>query len=197
MKLQIHNENRPGITLVEILAVVAVIGILAAVAVPNLARMAPYAELRNETRYLATAMREARLKAANSHKPVRVVLDCSRRDSPVCTLRSYAAIFEDDPDAPAESGRFRGWAAMPSENAVHELAASVTVLPNADLNQGLGAKVTTDQNIFWAVFLPEGRMLGSHAPFRLLLASEGNTRRRVLEVNGATGRAVAHDDENP
>ncbi len=179
---------KTGITMLEILVVVAVVGILAAIAVPNLAQIIPYAELRNEARYLASAMREARLMAANTHKPTRVVVDCA--NSP-CVLRSYVALFEDDPANPGELGRFSRWAGTPSDGAERRLAASVNVGSTSGLNPGLGTTENAGDNIFWAVFLPEGRMIGSHVPFRLTLVSAKNSRRRVLEVNGATGRAAA------
>lgn len=185
-----------GMTLIEILVAVGIIAILAAMAVPALSRIIPYAELRSDARYLATAMRQGRLLAANSHRPVRVVLDCSRSDPnpdlQVCTLRSYIATFHDGSSAEA-AGTFKEWVGTPSDEAVHFFADSVTVEDNDNLNGGLGVPVATGNNVFWAIFLPSSRMIGSHVPFQLTLASTENDAKQTLVVDGVTGRATVAD----
>ncbi|UQZ88192.1 hypothetical protein C4J81_02780 [Deltaproteobacteria bacterium Smac51] len=177
---------KKGFSLIEVMVVVAVVAILALMAVPALSSLVPYAELRSDSRHLATAMRMARLKAANSHKPVRVVVDCSKTADSVCVMRSYVAVFSNGQDG-GTLGAFKEWALLPGSH--HELAATVTVLENDNFNNGLGVDVSTGNSVFWAVFLPSSRMMASHGPFHLTLASTRNTAKRTLAVDGVTGRA--------
>ncbi len=178
---------KKGMSLIELMVVIGIIAVLALMAVPALAQIRPYAELRSDSRFVATAMRQARLKAANSHKPVRVVVDCSmRRPEQVCVMQTYMSVFSDGTGG-RPLGEFREWTAASA--APHFFAESVGIQNNGKLNPD----VDTGEDIFWAVFLPSSRMIGSHAPFQLTLASNRNGAARTVTVDGVTGRVTVDD----
>ena len=175
---------KKGMSLIELMVVIGIIAVLALMAVPALAQIRPYAELRSDSRFVATAMRQARLKAANSHKPVRVAVDCSRRAARVCVMQTYMPVFSDEAGT---LGEFLEWTAASA--APHFFAESVGIQNNGKLNPD----VDTGEDIFWAVFLPSSRMIGSHAPFQLTLASNRNGAARTVTVDGVTGRVTTAD----
>lgn len=78
-----------GMTLIEMLVVVAVLGILAAIATPNLAPLARRGKLRATTEEVAAFLDDARMRAATQGRCFRVrvigdALAVERRDSVDC-----------------------------------------------------------------------------------------------------------------
>ena len=178
---------KKGISLIELMAVAAIVAILALIAVPALARITPYAELRGDARHVATLMRQARLKAANSHKPVRVVVDCSQGNA--CVTRSYIAEFAAPANVNQLGDSFTGWVDMSAGGDPYNLARTVTVSTASQGNTWEGKDLSgAGAGIFWAVFLPSSRMIASHKPFVLTFGSNRVAATRTLRVDGVTGR---------
>ena len=176
-----------GLSLMELLVVVAVAAILAAVAVPALMSIVPTSQLRGSARSVVSLMQQARLLAENTQKPARVVLDCrAPAGAPRCEARLYSAVF--NPDA-----TLNRWAQVPG--AARTLAPRVTAAPRAgSVRTGFtpGAPANPD-GLFWAVFMPSGRLRqpagASHDPFRLVFSRPGAPRTWELAVSQESGRA--------
>jgi prepilin-type N-terminal cleavage/methylation domain-containing protein len=169
-----------GFTLIEFIIVAAIISILALIAAPFLISLVPRAELRNAAGDAATAMRQARLKAADSQKPSRVVLDCrdhSLNRAKPCQARLDIAVFD-------KTGQLDRWVEVDGSRL--ELAVTVGVLAAA----GSTAVAKNPDHVFWAVFLPSSQVLASHDPFNLVFSSDKLPSTWRLSVNKHSGRAT-------
>ncbi len=69
-------RRRAGFTLVELLMVVAIFGIVAAVAMPQLGRAVEAYRIGIATREMERELQTARVKAVTSNRPVRVLFNC-------------------------------------------------------------------------------------------------------------------------
>ena len=67
--------NRKGVTLIELIVVVAIIAIGAVLTTPNISGWLPNYRLRNATRDVASIMRFAQLKAVSNNISYRIVFD--------------------------------------------------------------------------------------------------------------------------
>jgi len=168
-----------GFGLIEMLLVLSLIAILAAMAVPAFLTIVPTAQLRGSARSVVSLIQRARLLAENTQKPVRVALDCreTAASSPQCVARLYSAVFKPD-------GALDSWAEV--DMASRALAPRVRLA--ADLTST--AVAGNPDDLFWAVFLPSGQMRGSHDPLRLVFSRPGVPRTWELAVSQGSGRAT-------
>jgi general secretion pathway protein H len=67
--------NRKGVTLIELIVVVAIIAIGAVLTTPNISGWLPNYRLRNATRDVASSMRLAQLKAVSNNTQYQVVFN--------------------------------------------------------------------------------------------------------------------------
>ncbi|MDR1921430.1 MAG: prepilin-type N-terminal cleavage/methylation domain-containing protein [Candidatus Adiutrix sp.] len=155
-------RGRGGFTLVECLIVAAIVGILAMLAVPSFSSAVAGFQLRSAGKAMVGLMQQARLRAGNSQKPARAVIDCrahlADRLSP-CEARLYAATFN-------ENGELNGWLEISGTRRDFDPSVSVSAAAGA---VALG---TNPNGLFWAVFLPSGRVTGSHDVMRLVFSSD-------------------------
>ena len=71
------NRNlEAGFTLIDILMVVVVAGILAAIAVPSFSNLADSLELSTNAREVERELQTARLRAVTSNRPIRIRFNC-------------------------------------------------------------------------------------------------------------------------
>ena len=70
------RRSEPGFTVVEMLMVVSMIAILAAMALPVMKDMTASIKLNEAARMVEREMQDARLKAVNSNRVIRVRLNC-------------------------------------------------------------------------------------------------------------------------
>jgi prepilin-type N-terminal cleavage/methylation domain-containing protein len=184
--------KKTGFSMVELIIVVAIVAIMAMMAGPALARLLPVQRLRGETQNMAAFMRQARLKAANDQKPVRVSLECPAPPRPSnlsCQLNMEAAIYV--------QGSVAGWNRVPTSG--HELTRQVFASPSVAPLTGDGK--TTPDNVYWIIFMPNGRAFSWPRPFMLdfhaddLRGAAGPGWR--LAVSNESGRAIVNPIQKP
>ena len=174
-----------GFTAMEMIIICAILALLAMLSVPAFMSVVPGFRIKTEASHAATVMRQARLKAANTQRPTRVVVDC--RDhvaapvtAPVpCVINMYTAQYD--------GGVFDSWREV--EGTRHEMNTQILFI-----NKPGGA--TTDlTNIFWAIFMPSSRVVSSHDPMTMVFVSEvlNKDPARVsweVNVNNGSGRTT-------
>lgn len=190
-----RSEGLPGgFTLMEVLVVVAFIAILLMMAVPALTSLTPPYMVRSSANSLATMMQKARLMANNTQKPIRVAVDCrsasQRNDSTSCLLTMSSANFTTAGELDVTAG---AWAEVSQtrrgiSNVVTVSLATDSPMPQAAFSPVIG-------NVYWAVFLPTGRVHASHDPMRLIFSATNlnGVAPRELSLNRHTGRVVVRN----
>ena len=174
---------RAGFSMIELMVAVIVIAVLAMVAVPLTISALPYAQVRMEAQNAAAVMRQARLKAASTQRPTRVVLDCHEHvgnaNNP-CVFTMQTASYAE--------GVLTGWdeVGIGGLDRRHPLNPSVTVRAAAG---------DTSASIFWIIFMPSSRTYSSHSPYELEFVPEkfkSSSTRGVwkLMVNNSSGRTT-------
>ena len=73
-----ERPSTGGFTLMELLVVLAILGLALVLAMPTLGRMFPGLELRSEAHDLVNLLREARARAIGRNEEVTVVIDLER-----------------------------------------------------------------------------------------------------------------------
>ena len=188
MTTAIHNNKhlkslRAGFSVVELMVVVIVIAVMAMAVIPLSMSILPYAQVRMEAQNAATVMRQARLKAASTQRPTRVVLDC--RDHAVnvaapCTFTMQTASYS--------KGVLTGWdkVGIGGMDKKHPLNASVAVR---------AVTGDTSASIFWIIFMPSSRTYSSHSPYEIEFVPEKFKKSPTqgvwkLTVNNSSGRTT-------
>lgn len=94
-----HNCATSGFTLIEVIIVLAVVGIMAAIAVPNFYKWLPGMKLKGASRDLYSNMQKARMQAVKENR------DISIRFNTATTPGFY--YFDMDDDGSYTAGEFR------------------------------------------------------------------------------------------
>ncbi len=74
-----YNKNYPGFSLIELVFVMAIFGLVAAVAIPNLFKRRPFYEQKAFVTSLNTFMAEAWQRGLTTQKVQKIVFDLSQR----------------------------------------------------------------------------------------------------------------------
>lgn len=74
MKFRLRNKNS-GFTLVELMIVIAIIGIMAGIAIPNFFSFLPKNRLRSATRDIVSCLQEMKLRAIKENATTVIVFD--------------------------------------------------------------------------------------------------------------------------
>ena len=185
------SANRPGFTLVELLAVVLIIAVLATLAVLGVSAMIAAAEFRFAGSDTVALMRQASMTAANNHKPVRVALDCRPtvgNPSVGCNLQLDIAQFEVVTVAGrADEIAFVEWRKLVRFS--QELPAHVEVVGGDEGDMG-----TPPPDVLLAVFYPSGKVLISQAFPWVFTSSRFSGDDINISVNTTTGLAKSSRD---
>lgn len=92
MKLRLKNKNS-GFTLVELMVVIAVIGIMAGIAIPNFFSFLPKSRLRSAARDIVSCLQEMKLRAIKENATTVIVFDLAND--------RYTAFVDNGPGAAA------------------------------------------------------------------------------------------------
>lgn len=94
-------KNEQGFSFAELMTVIAIVGILSAIALPNFLRSLPEKRLKNAARNLYADLQRARLLAVKENRRVDVLFNINDNDSDNNTYH-----FEDDPSSDTEYGNW-------------------------------------------------------------------------------------------
>lgn len=178
-----RKSTRAGFSMIELMVVVIVIAVLAMVAVPLSMNILPYAQVRIEAQNAAALMRQARLKAASTQRPTRVVLDCREHASNVrqpCIFTMQSAAYSE--------GILTGWDTVTIGGLDRHYL----------LNSAVTARATTGNtsaSIFWIIFMPSSRTYSSNSPYAVEFVPEKFKQSPTqgvwtLSVNNSSGRTT-------
>lgn len=92
MKFRLRNKNS-GFTLVELMIVIAIIGIMAGIAIPNFFSFLPKNRLRSATRDIVSCLQEMKLRAIKENATTVIVFDLAND--------RYTAFVDNGPGAAA------------------------------------------------------------------------------------------------
>lgn len=182
-----RHGGRPGFSLFELLLVIFIIGLMSVIAVPNLNKLVPDSRLNSESRKLSAFLRQARLKAANTQKAIRVSLNCmnhfAHSDRPSCQALMETAIYA--------GGEFDSWEPVRGGRLIFNSTLNIKASDPA-WTPTAGSLLNDD--MIWVVFTPSSRVLSSFGPPINITMWYGDVphggRTFDLTLNQASGRVA-------
>jgi prepilin-type N-terminal cleavage/methylation domain-containing protein len=185
-KEELLQKARPGFSLFELIVVIFIIGLLAAMAIPSLKEVLPTSRLNAESRRLSAFLRQARLKSANTQKAVRVSINCMNHVynfSRPCRAIMETAVYE--------GGIFDSWEQIRDGRLDFNNVVNIKAANNAwsPIN---GSLINSD--LIWLIFTPSTRVMTSFGPPVNITMWYGDVpfggRTYDLTLNQASGRVT-------
>jgi len=189
------RSRRRGFTLIEILIVVVIAGMMAAIAVPGFTRAMKGAELRSAARTLTMAHKFARNTAVLRQTPMALLVDTEARMIEVLSLSSRNSLqlrggFLDDRSE-------RAAAPPPEDGEPAPAAPQEKPAIESELQRTYGREVSLDlfatadgrkaeelNGVYWVSYYPNGMCDG----FRIRLA-DANGQKVTITAEGISGAA--------
>jgi prepilin-type N-terminal cleavage/methylation domain-containing protein len=175
---------KSGFTLLEIIVALCIISVIAGISYPVFSRYLPNARVRAAARELDSVLQKARLRAAITQRPVRVVVNCVK--NPVvnesCLIRFQIAV--------SSGTGVSDWTDNPVEMRVlHKDIVIINGIPGSTSVPD-GAESYTD--VHWAIFMPNNQVFSDPRPFNLFIyysdESSGQTSGWRVSINNTIGR---------
>ena len=191
-----NHSARRGFTLLEILIVVVITGMIAAVAMPGFSRAMKGAELRSAVRTLSMAHKYARNIAVLRQTPMALLVDSVAGEVEVLSLpgrggSQYRDGFLDGREAPppmedaAAPGGAEGADAAPGPAIGTELRRVFGREVKVESVEAAGGRAAEElKGIYWVNYFPNGMCDG----FRVRLV-DANGRRVTVTAEGISGSA--------
>lgn len=192
-------RRRAAFTLLEILVVVVIAGLIAAVAVPGFARAMRGAEIRTAARTMTMAHKYARNLAVLRQKPMALLIDSVAREVEVVALEDRNAAgrqgFLDSRERRAEAALI-GDGAAPSDGTTPAGEAAPSIA--SEFVRPLGKEITVEEfasdnddaaggykGVYWVSYYPNGMSDGFRIAFR-----DPAGRSVVVKTEGISGSAT-------
>jgi type IV fimbrial biogenesis protein FimT len=87
-----HKHSRPGFSIIELIAVVSILGVMATLAGPAMSRIVRHNRVNRATTVIASDLQNAFATAARSREPVRIQADNANRSYQFVDRKSGAVL---------------------------------------------------------------------------------------------------------
>jgi prepilin-type N-terminal cleavage/methylation domain-containing protein len=186
MKLLFYSKKSSldlGFTMTELLIIIIILGILAAVSYPLFKAYRPGLTAKGGARQVETLMAKARVRAFNQKKPIRVVINCSHPGG-------FESCFMDLQSAAYNNHDVTGWLRQAGDHQVLDRNLMVAKLKSPSTHDG----EVSVKDIYWAVFMPAGQVFSDPRPTSLLVYHQTQKNPDKfgwkISVNNDTGRVA-------
>ncbi|MDR0355407.1 MAG: hypothetical protein LBJ64_06685 [Deltaproteobacteria bacterium] len=124
-----QNEQREmtGFSTIELVVVIAIIGVLLAIALPSYFTFVPRNELKTDVQTVRNVFKKARVGAATYQRPIRVLIDCTPAtrgadNNGPCRLLAEMPLYK-------SNGSIKAWVRLPGAAAELHKATNVNYSP--------------------------------------------------------------------
>jgi type II secretory pathway pseudopilin PulG len=171
----------------EMILVMFIIGLLSVLVVPNLMATLPASRLNADAQRIASFLRQARLKAANTQKPIRISINCinhfTMADRPPCTALMESAVFTDGVMSDWQTIRDGRLEFKPTTNFI-----------SGNTPGAPAAGSLLDGNLIWLIYTPSSQIISSFGPPVVISIWYGDNilsgNAYELTLNTASGRVT-------
>ncbi|MDR0621704.1 MAG: prepilin-type N-terminal cleavage/methylation domain-containing protein [Deltaproteobacteria bacterium] len=174
--------TRAGFTILELLVALGIIAIISAIAYPAFSKYQASTKVRTEARTLDSTFQKARMLAAITQKPIRVVVNCAKANAPSCVVNLQTPIYV--------GINVNGWKNDPDYRRVYDERVWAEIV---------GSPLTPDgeteyPSVYWAIFMPNSRVFSNPKPFKLFFRDPAATGPDVagwtVSLSVDSGRCV-------